>query len=106
MPPKLADGCWIIPHGGELFFEDGSPIVITEAKIPEQTEYEPIDLMPHGFSVTIHLPHKSQIAVASAMRKVVRMLKRYNNAMRRLIRTEKRLKEKERRMRLKEGHNG
>ena len=95
MPPKLNDGRWIVPDGGRLFFGDGSPVVITEAELPQEPEREPLDFGLHGFSVDVPLSRAQTKRIIKAVAAAV-------NRQKRAIRTAKRRHEKERRRMLKE----
>ena len=97
MPPKLENGNWILPHGGRLLFEDGSPVVITEAELPPEPGWEPPDFGLHGFSVDIPLS-------LAQTKRLIKAVHAAMNRQKRAIRTAKRQREKERRRRVKECH--
>lgn len=99
MPPKLIDGNWILPHGGRLIFEDGSPVVITEAEIPPEPGWEPPHFGLHEFSVDIPLS-------LAETKRIIKFFHAAVNRQKRAVRTAKRQREKERRRRLKEANNG
>ena len=101
MPPKRIDGNWILPHGGRLVFADGSPVVITEAKLPPEPGGEPPDFGLHemSFSAECFMPR-------AQWKRMVKSLRKADNRMERIVRTLKRRREKERRRRLKEVNNG
>ena len=97
MPPKMKDGDWILLGGGGLFFEDGSPVVITEAELPPEPGWEPPDIISHemSFSAECYMPR-------AKWKQMVKSLNKAANSMRRIARTFKRRREKERRRRVKE----
>ena len=124
MPPKETNGNWLVNSStGKLYLRESDGGFVPFGAIREvhhediltheeaerfKYDFAPSDLIgkTYTFSATIRLPHKDQIAVARMVRAVIKILRRYNNVMRRIIRTMKRQTEKERRRRLKEGHNG
>lgn len=98
MPPKLIDGEWIFPGGERLLYEDGSPVIITEAELPPEPGWEPPDFGLHemSFSAEVFMPR-------ALWKRMVKSLRKAENRMKRIVRTLKRRREKERRRRVKEG---
>ena len=101
MPPKLENGNWILPHGGRLIFEDGSPVEIRDVELPPEPGYEPPDFGLHelSFSAECFMPR-------ALWKRMVKSFHKADNRMERIVRTIKRRREKERRRRLKEVNNG
>jgi len=96
MPPKLNGGDWILPHGGRLFFEDGLPVVITEAELPPEPGGEPLDFGLRNMTFTGYMEMS-----CAQVRRICKMLHALANRKRRAARTAIRQREKERRRRLK-----
>ena len=95
MPPKLIDGEWIFPGGERLLYEDGSPVIITDAELPPEPGWEPPDFGLHGFSVDVPLSR-------AQTKRLIKCLHAAMNRNLRAIRTAKRQRETERRRRVKE----
>lgn len=93
---RLENGKWILPHGGRLIFEDGSPVVITETQLPPEPGWEPPDFGLHDmvFRGEVFMPR-------ARWKSIVKALSAAANRMNRIARTAKRQREKERRKALK-----
>ena len=98
MPPKLENGNWILPHGGRLIFEDGSPVVIVEAELPPEPGGELPDFGLHemSFEGEMRVSHRYSKSLIKAIHLA-------ENRQKRTVRTAKRQREKERRQRVKNG---
>lgn len=93
----MRDGDWILPGGGGLFFEDGSPAEIRDVDISPEPGYEPPDFGLRNMTFTGYIE-----ASYAQMRRIRKMLHALANRKRRAVRTAKRRREKERRRMMKE----